>query len=114
MPRGVEQWPVESLLDLDEALAAAPDAVMMLRVQKERIRGDFFPSSKEYIKNYALTRDRASRLPDHAVVMHPGPMNRGVEIESDVADSHRSVVLQQVRNGVSVRMAALFEVWGEK
>jgi aspartate carbamoyltransferase catalytic subunit len=114
MPGGVDQWPVAPLFDLDDALATGPDAVMMLRVQKERIRGDFFPSGKEYIKNFALTRDRASRLPDHTVVMHPGPMNRGVEIESAVADSSRSVVLDQVRNGVSVRMAALFEVWGEK
>jgi len=114
MPRGVEQWSCESGHDFDAALESEPDAVMMLRVQKERIRGDFFPSATEYVKNYSLTRSRADRLPSHSVVMHPGPMNRGVEIESVVADSDRSVILDQVRNGVSVRMAALFSVWGEK
>jgi aspartate carbamoyltransferase catalytic subunit len=114
MPRGVAQWPCEATHDFDSALESAPDAVMMLRVQKERIRGDFFPSAKEYVKNYSLTRQRADLLPSHSVVMHPGPMNRGVEIESVVADSARSVILEQVRNGVSVRMAALFTVWGEK
>jgi len=113
MPRGVEQWPGEATFDFDEALETEPDAVMMLRVQRERIRGDFFPSSREYIAHYALTVSRAARLPDHAVVMHPGPMNRGVEIESAVADSARSVILDQVRNGVSIRMAALFALRGE-
>jgi aspartate carbamoyltransferase catalytic subunit len=86
---------------------------MMLRVQKERIRGDFQPASGDYVRNYCLTTGRADRLPDHAIVMHPGPMNRGVEIASDVADSPRSVIVDQVRNGVAVRMAALFHVWGE-
>jgi aspartate carbamoyltransferase catalytic subunit len=114
MPEGVSSWPVSVHNDFDAALDTNPDAVMMLRVQKERIRGDFFPSAKEYIARYSLSTERASRLPDHTVVMHPGPMNRGVEISSEVADSTRSVILGQVRNGVSVRMAALFEVWGDK
>jgi aspartate carbamoyltransferase catalytic subunit len=85
----------------------------MLRVQRERIKGDFQPASGDYVRNYSLTVDRANRLPESAFVMHPGPMNRGVEIASDVADSPRSVIVDQVRNGVAVRMAALFDVWGE-
>jgi aspartate carbamoyltransferase catalytic subunit len=114
MPQGVSTWPVTAMNDFDRALETKPDAVMMLRVQKERIRGDFFPSAKEYVSRFSLTKDRAKALPEHAIVMHPGPMNRGVEIDSQVADSSRSVILDQVRNGVSVRMAALFEVWGNK
>jgi aspartate carbamoyltransferase catalytic subunit len=114
MPEGIDTWQVTATHDFDEAIDSSPDAVMMLRVQKERIRGDFFPSSKEYIRNYSLSVARASRLSEHAVVMHPGPMNRGVEIASEVADSDRSVILEQVRNGVSIRMATLFEVWGDR
>jgi len=114
MPEGIDTWQVTATHDFDEAIDSSPDAVMMLRVQKERIRGDFFPSSKEYIRNYSLSVARANRLSEHAVVMHPGPMNRGVEIASEVADSDRSVILEQVRNGVSIRMATLFEVWGDR
>jgi aspartate carbamoyltransferase catalytic subunit len=113
LPTGVEDWPVTTNYDLDAVLDEEPDAIMMLRVQKERIRGDFQPASGDYVRNYCLTTGRADRLPDHAIVMHPGPMNRGVEIASDVADSPRSVIVDQVRNGVAVRMAALFHVWGE-
>jgi aspartate carbamoyltransferase catalytic subunit len=113
LPTGVEDWPVATNYDLDAVLDEEPDAIMMLRVQKERIRGDFQPASGDYVRNYCLTTGRADRLPDHAIVMHPGPMNRGVEIASDVADSPRSVIVDQVRNGVAVRMAALFHVWGE-
>jgi aspartate carbamoyltransferase catalytic subunit len=112
LPTGVEDWPVTTHHDLDAVIDEGPDAVMMLRVQKERIRGDFQPASGDYVRNYCLTTGRADRLPDHAIVMHPGPMNRGVEIASDVADSSRSVIVDQVRNGVAVRMAALFDVWG--
>lgn len=112
MPRGVESWPVQVTHDLDEAVESGPDAVMMLRVQYERISGDYVPSAKDYVRDYCLSTQRANRLPEHTVVMHPGPMNRGVEIASEVADSKRSVVLQQVTNGVSVRMAALYEVQG--
>ena len=113
LPTGVEDWPVATNYDFDAVLDEEPDAIMMLRVQKERIRGDFQPASGDYVRNYCLTTGRADRLPDHAIVMHPGPMNRGVEIASDVADSPRSVIVDQVRNGVAVRMAALFHVWGE-
>lgn len=113
MPQGVEGWPVTVTNDFDEALSAKPDAVMMLRVQYERIRGDYVPSAGEYVRDYCLTTSRAQKLPEHSIVMHPGPMNRGVEISSEVADSSRSVVLEQVTNGVSVRMAALFELRGD-
>ena len=113
LPTGVEDWPVSTSFDLDAIIDGGPDAIMMLRVQKERIRGDFQPASGDYVRNYSLTVDRAARLPDRTVVMHPGPMNRGVEIASDVADSPRSVIVDQVRNGVAVRMAALFDVWSE-
>ena len=112
LPTGVEDWPVTTSHDLDAVIDEGPDAIMMLRVQKERIRGDFQPASGDYVRNYCLTTGRAERLPEHAIVMHPGPMNRGLEIASDVADSSRSVIVDQVRNGVAVRMAALFEVWG--
>jgi len=114
MPQGVDSWPVDVVWDLDDAIDSAPDAVMMLRVQRERIAGGVDPVSADYVNNFALTTRRAARLPEHTVVMHPGPMNRGVEISSEVADSSRSVIVQQVRNGVAVRMAALFEVWGDR
>lgn len=114
MPWGVAAWPVTVTHDFDEALLAGPDAVMMLRVQYERIRGDYVPSAKDYVRDYCLSVARARDLPEHSIVMHPGPMNRGVEISSEVADSARSVVLEQVTNGVSVRMAALYELRGEK
>ncbi len=112
LPTGVEDWPVSTSYDLDAVIDEAPDAIMMLRVQKERIRGDFQPASGDYVRNYCLTTPRADRLPHHAIVMHPGPMNRGVEIASEVADSARSVIVDQVRKGVAVRMAVLFDVWG--
>jgi aspartate carbamoyltransferase catalytic subunit len=112
MPREVEAWPVSVSSDFDSVIQEGPDAIMMLRIQRERIRGEFQPASGDYVRNYGLTTQRFQRLSDNAIVMHPGPMNRGVEIASDVADSPRSVILDQVRNGVAVRMAVLFEVWG--
>ncbi len=112
LPTGIEDWPVQTHLDLDAVIDEGPDAIMMLRVQKERIRGEFQPSSGDYVRNYSLTTARASRLPEHSVVLHPGPMNRGTEISSDVADSPRSLILEQVRTGVAIRMATLFHVWG--
>ena len=112
MPTGVEDWPVEVRSDLDSVIEDAPDALMMLRIQRERIKGEHQPASGDYVRNFCLTTDRANRLPSHSLVMHPGPMNRGVEIASDVADSPRSVVLEQVRQGVAVRMAVLFDLWG--
>jgi aspartate carbamoyltransferase catalytic subunit len=112
LPQGVDDWPVHSTHDLDDAIDSAPDAVMMLRVQRERMGDGALISHKDYVRNYSLTRARADRLPQDSIVMHPGPMNRGVEIASQVADSPRSVILDQVRNGVSVRMAALYELRG--
>jgi aspartate carbamoyltransferase catalytic subunit len=84
------------------------DVVMMLRVQAERMNASFFPSAREYTRRYGLDAHRMSRLPESALVMHPGPMNRGMEIAASVADSARSVIVDQVANGVSVRMAALY------
>ena len=87
---------------------------MMLRIQKERLGERDTIDVEGFVRNFSLTRQRAHRLPEHSIVMHPGPMNRGVEIESEVADSAKSVILEQVRNGVAVRMAVLYEVWGDK
>lgn len=109
-PRGIETWPVTYDHDLDRVLRAGPDAVMMLRVQRERMRGSYFPSPREYTKHYALSADRFAALPEHTLVMHPGPMNRGVEIASVAADSPRSTILDQVTHGVWVRMAVLYQV----
>ena len=110
MPVSVDQWPVPYATDLDDALATPPDAVMMLRVQQERMQGSFFPSPREYTKHYALTADRFRALKDATLVMHPGPMNRGVEIASVAADSPQSTILEQVTYGVWVRMAVLYAV----
>lgn len=109
MPVGVDTWSCEVSYDLDDALIDA-DAVMMLRVQSERMTAAYFPSALEYSRRYGLDATRAARLADHAVVLHPGPMNRGMEITADVADSPRSLVIEQVTNGVSVRMAVLYHV----
>ena len=109
LPVGVDGWPVTVSHDFDAELPAA-DAVLMLRVQAERMNGGFFPSVREYSVRYGLSDRRQALLPDHAVVLHPGPMVRGMEIASSVADSSQSAVLQQVSNGVHVRMAVLFHV----
>jgi len=109
LPVGVAEWPVTVSYDLDAELPAA-DAVLMLRVPAERMHGGFFPSAREYSVLYGLSDRRQALLPGHAVVLHPGPMLRGMEIESSVADSSQSAVLQQVSNGVHVRMAVLFHV----
>ena len=110
LPVGVEQWGnVTVSHDLDAELPGA-DAVMMLRVQAERMNGGFFPSTREYSTRYGLSECRQGMLGEHAVVLHPGPMLRGMEISSSVADSPQSAVLQQVSNGVHVRMAVLFHV----
>ncbi len=111
LPVGVEKWPVETSYDLDNSLEKA-DAVMMLRVQQERMKASFFPSAREYSRRYGLDTARMNRLPDHAIVMHPGPMNRGMEITADVADDVRSVIVEQVTNGVAVRMAVLYLLLG--
>ncbi|MEU4668412.1 aspartate carbamoyltransferase catalytic subunit [Amycolatopsis sp. NPDC023774] len=109
LPVGVETLPVTISHDLDAELVAV-DAVMMLRVQAERMHGGFFPSSREYSISYGLSERRQRLLPDHAVVLHPGPMLRGMEIASAVADSPASAITEQVRNGVHVRMAVLYHL----
>ncbi|HZE39823.1 MAG TPA: aspartate carbamoyltransferase catalytic subunit [Stackebrandtia sp.] len=107
LPVGVDTWPVDVSYDFDAVLSRL-DVVMMLRVQAERMNASFFPSAREYTRRYGLDAHRMSRLPESALVMHPGPMNRGMEIAASVADSARSVIVDQVANGVSVRMAALY------
>jgi aspartate carbamoyltransferase catalytic subunit len=99
--------------DLDAVLPDA-DVVMLLRVQRERMADSFFPSAREYARRYGLDVARMRRLPEHALVMHPGPMNRGMEIAPEVADSARSTIVEQVANGVSVRMAVLYLLLGGK
>ena len=111
LPVGVESWPCATSYDLDAHLKGA-DAVMMLRVQRERMNAAFFPSAREYSRRYGLDARRMAQLPDHAIVMHPGPMNRGMEIAAEVADAPRSVIVEQVTNGVSVRMAVLYLLLG--
>ncbi|QIS20802.1 aspartate carbamoyltransferase catalytic subunit [Nocardia terpenica] len=109
LPVGVDAWPVRVSHSLDAELPGA-DAVMMLRVQAERMNGGFFPSAREYSINYGLNERRMALLDEHAVVLHPGPMLRGMEIASSVADSPKTAVLQQVTNGVHMRMAVLFRL----
>mgnify|MGYP003610962351 CR=1 FL=1 len=111
MPSAIAGWPVEFAYDLDIALASfKPDVVMMLRIQTERMTAAYFPHEREYANQWGLTATRFAALPTQTLVMHPGPMNRGLEISSVAADSPQSTVLEQVANGVSVRMAALYMV----
>ena len=111
LPVGVAAWPVEVSYDLDAVLPKS-DVVMMLRVQRERMGAAYFPSAREYSRRYGLDVRRASTLKDDAVVMHPGPMVRGMEIAPEVADGTRSTIQEQVANGVSVRMAVLYLLLG--
>ncbi len=111
LPVGVDAWPAKTSYDLDAVLPDA-DVVMMLRVQRERMDDAYFPSVREYSRRYGLDAVRMRKLPGHAIVMHPGPMNRGMEISPDVADSPRSTIVEQVANGVSVRMAVLYLLLG--
>ena len=111
MPHAVETWPCRSGYDLDTELRKS-DVVMMLRVQQERMTAAFFPTVREYRRRYGLDASRMALLPEHAIIMHPGPMNRGVEIAAEVADSARSTIVQQVANGVTVRMAVLYLMLG--
>ncbi len=112
VPVGVEAWPCEVSYRLDDVIVdGKPDAIMMLRVQRERMSsagGGFFPSPLEYSRGYGLDARRLAALPEHAIVLHPGPMNRGLEISADAADSDRAVIVEQVANGVAVRMAVLY------
>ena len=111
IPVGVTDWNVDVSYDLD-SVAREVDVLMMLRVQSERMADSFFPSEREYSRGYGLDLDRLNSLKDSAIVMHPGPMNRGLEISAESADSHKSVVLAQVSNGVLVRMAVLYQLLG--
>ena len=110
-PVDCEGWPVETTEDLD-AVVGAVDAAYLLRIQTERGGASVFPSLPEYVSRYGMTRDRFARLPADAVVLHPGPMNRGVEIDDVVAGHPRALILDQVTNGVAVRMAVLFRLLG--
>ena len=107
LPVGVESWPVKVSYDFDSVIESV-DAVMMLRIQLERMTELFFPNAREYSRYFGLNKDRLKLMKPSAIVMHPGPMNRGLEITADSADSARSVILEQVTNGVSVRMAILY------
>ncbi len=107
LPVGVTSWPVTISYDLDSVIANV-DVVMMLRVQQERMTDLFFPNAREYSRYFGLNTERLKLMAPNAIVMHPGPMNRGLEIAAEVADSARSVIVEQVANGVSVRMAILY------
>jgi aspartate carbamoyltransferase catalytic subunit len=107
LPVGVESWPAKVSYDLDEVISQV-DAVMMLRVQQERMNDLFFPNAREYSRYFGLNSQRLAIMQPHAIIMHPGPMNRGLEIAAEVADSARSVIVEQVANGVSIRMAILY------
>ncbi len=96
---------------LDEAIKDfSPDAVLMLRIQSERMEASYFPTEREYSRVWGMNKERLRKLADSAVILHPGPMNRGLEIDGDSADSEKSRVLDQVKNGVSIRMAVLFKL----
>jgi aspartate carbamoyltransferase catalytic subunit len=107
LPVGIESWPTDVSYDFDDVIPQA-DAIMMLRVQSERMNELFFPNAREYSRYFGLNSDRVKRMKMDSIIMHPGPMNRGLEITADVADSARSVIVEQVSNGVSVRMAILY------
>ena len=111
LPVGIESWPCSVSYDLDEALPGA-DAVMMLRVQAERMNAAYFPTTHEYARRYGLNARRAELLSSRGIVLHPGPMTRGMEISAEVADGPRSVIVEQVTNGVHVRMAVLYLLLG--
>ena len=111
IPPGIERLGVHASTAIDEAVADA-DVIMMLRIQQERMHGAFFPSTREYFNTFGMTRARLAYAKPDVIIMHPGPMNRGVEIASDVADGPYSVILEQVANGVAVRMAVLYLLAG--
>ncbi|MET0735766.1 MAG: aspartate carbamoyltransferase catalytic subunit [Microbacterium sp.] len=108
VPQDVSGWPVRVLYALDDAVAEQPDALMMLRIQLERMNAAYFPTEREYSRRWGLDARRLEALGTDSMVMHPGPMNRGLEISAEAADSPASTVLDQVTNGVSVRMAVLY------
>ena len=111
LPPGIERLGIHVSTSVDEAVADA-DVIMMLRIQQERMQGAFFPSLREYFNTFGMTTPRVARAKPDVIIMHPGPMNRGVEIASEVADGPYSVILEQVANGVAVRMAVLYLLAG--
>ena len=111
LPVGVESWPATISYDFDSVIPNV-DAIMMLRVQQERMTDLFFPNSREYSRYFGLNSERMSAMAKHAIVMHPGPMNRGLEISAESADDLKSVIIDQVKNGVAIRMAVLYELLG--
>jgi aspartate carbamoyltransferase catalytic subunit len=111
IPTGLDRHGVTVSTSVDDAVAGA-DVIMMLRIQHERMQGAFFPSAREYFNTFGMTAARVARARPDVIIMHPGPMNRGVEIASDVADGPYSVILEQVANGVAVRMAVLYLLAG--
>ncbi len=111
LPASLEGWPVVATSDLDEVLPET-DVCYLLRLQAERMVGPLIPDLDEYTRRFGLSRERVGRLPKEALILHPGPMNRGVEIDDDVADLDRAVITDQVRNGVAVRMAVLYLLLG--
>jgi aspartate carbamoyltransferase catalytic subunit len=111
LPVGVSDWSAKISYDLDEEIPKC-DVVMMLRIQSERMNDSFFPSSQEYSKRYGLNSVRVAKLSKRAIVMHPGPINRGLEISAESADDLKSVIIDQVKNGVAIRMAVLYELLG--
>lgn len=111
LPVGIETWGVEVSYSFDSIIPSV-DVIMMLRVQRERMDDLFFPTEREYSRSFGLNAERLERMNERAIVMHPGPMNRGLEISADSADSQRSVIVDQVANGVSVRMAVLYLLLG--
>ena len=113
MPAELARFGVRPTTSIDQAVADA-DVVMMLRIQHERMHGHFIPSTREYFSLFGLTPARVARAKPDVIIMHPGPMNRGVEIDSDVADGPYSVILEQVTNGVAVRMAVLYLLAGQE
>jgi len=113
IPHGVEQFECDVYTNIDEALDGA-DVVNVMRIQLERQKAGMFPSLREYTNLFGINKERLKRLNKNYTIMHPGPMNRGVEISTDVADGEQSVILQQVTNGVAVRMAVLYLLSGRK
>jgi len=111
MPSDVETLGVKPCKTLREALDGA-DVVMMLRIQRERMKQSLFPQDREFSIRFGMNPERADRLPEHAIIMHPGPINRGVELGTAIADGPQNVILNQVENGVAVRMALLYLVAG--
>lgn len=111
MPVGIDGWPVETNFSLDSAISEC-DVIMMLRIQLERMNSSYFPNEREYSRNYGLTKNRMKLLKPNAIIMHPGPMNRGLEISAECADDVKSVIVDQVKNGVNMRMAVLYHLLG--